>query len=90
MTKEAHLEEWIVGPDDCFYCGEVLGYPRIGWHGHSVGVTISMHPDCLMLLVVRLMRDRHEYEIKTNNPSNAKAAEYRPAKMTLSLPEEAP
>ena len=59
---------------DCFYCGDKVSYPRILWMG-TTGA-IELHPDCVLRLVTRLMRDRHEYEIKQEKPKYGKAAEY--------------
>lgn len=40
---------------ECFYCGKELEYPRILWSGYTA--EIWLHPDCVVLLNIRLCRD---------------------------------
>ncbi len=46
----------------CFVCGTPLGFPFIRWAGPEAQV--DMHPECVLHMGVRLMRDVNEVEDK--------------------------
>jgi hypothetical protein len=48
----------------CFYCDQPLRAPSVDWMG-ATG-TISLHPGCVVELTIRLYRDLHELECRTN------------------------
>jgi hypothetical protein len=52
--------------DECFYCEHKLGPKFIEWNGQgkdrSRFLTIALHPECVIELTLRLMRDVHEFE----------------------------
>ena len=56
--------------DECFYCYQKLDFPWIEWHGHESGKdgfsVIALHPRCAVDLSIRILRDVHEVECKTN------------------------
>jgi hypothetical protein len=55
-------EQRIAEGDSCFVCGAVLVFPFIRWAGPEAQV--DMHPECVLHLGVRLMRDVNEVEDK--------------------------
>lgn len=55
MRSDVEAEE-----AECFYCGKAVGFPALFWMGATGNV--YLHPDCLQLLIVRLMRDLHEIQ----------------------------
>ncbi len=56
VTAEGHI---------CFFCGNPTHDPAIVWSGF--GDEIFLHPACSMELVLRLVRDVHELEHKTDS-----------------------
>jgi hypothetical protein len=47
----------------CFYCYEPLTDPSVMWRGQSG--EIFLHPACVMELMLRLLRDVYETELKS-------------------------
>lgn len=39
---------------DCFYCGDVMFFPAIFWHGE---LELFLHPECARMLATRLLTD---------------------------------
>jgi len=48
----------------CFFCGEEVEGDLIGWMGQT-GPDLILHPTCAVNLMIRLMRDVHEYQHTT-------------------------
>ncbi len=51
--------------ETCFYCGNPTFDPAIVWSGF--GGKIFLHPACCVELGIRVLRDVHELECKTNS-----------------------
>jgi hypothetical protein len=63
--------EWYKKPTDCcLYCGRRISGPCIWWRGDTTEVkeanNIWLHPECAIQLMIRISRDIHEIQIKTN------------------------
>lgn len=52
--------------EECFYCHHKLADPAIAWWGAG-GITIFLHPQCVVELAIRLFRDVHELECRTHS-----------------------
>jgi hypothetical protein len=64
-------KEYIKEPTDCcLYCGRRIIGPCIWWRGGTTKTkeanSIWLHPECAIQLMVRINRDIHEIQIKTN------------------------
>lgn len=67
--------------DSCFYCGNKLTYPVIGWMG--MGSDLVLHHQCALSLCIRLIRDVHEAECKVGGFKSLKPSYLQLAKTAL-------
>jgi len=67
--KDEGLAQVIAQVEDshstCFYCSEPLTFPAIEWMGSPE--MICLHPDCATRLCIRIFRDVHEIQQKTED-----------------------
>ena len=49
----------------CFYCSEAMTFPALEWMG-STG-TVYLHTDCATRLCIRIFRDVHEIQQRTED-----------------------
>lgn len=68
LYGESPYEMLLDGDEECFYCHDVIGKisrknPVLYWMGDP---SLIVHPNCFQDLVVRMYRDLHEIQIKTN------------------------
>jgi hypothetical protein len=51
----------------CFYCGHTIDRDvHVYWIGtttEGAGITIFLHPECVLDLCIRLMSDAHKFEV---------------------------
>jgi hypothetical protein len=60
---------WGIKGEVCLYCGRETAPPLVVWHGsgRGDGVTlVVLHPGCVVELMIRMIRDVHEVEIRTH------------------------
>ncbi len=62
-TESDFASEHVKNEAPCFYCGRPLSFPFILWMGTS---DLALHPHCVVELSIRLFRDVHEVECKTD------------------------
>jgi hypothetical protein len=59
-----HYADACRGAVDCFYCGHAMTLPGVQWLGATD--EIWLHPSCVIELAIRLFRDVHEIECRSD------------------------
>jgi hypothetical protein len=49
--------------EECYYCGKEVKPPMVWWRGNP---DIFLHPECVIQLFIRMMKDVHEIQVKTH------------------------